>query len=259
MRLLLVCAVTLLALAAPAHAEDFDRIQLAGIMKVGICLNVEPFGYRDSEDQPKGFDVDLARTMAMQFGVALQIVDTVKATRVEDLLQKRFDILICNMTATAERARRIDFSFPYVRTGIKMLVRRGAGIAGIGDVGPQTRLVVVRGTMSDTLAQQRAPASSRTYVGSPGDATLRLLSGEADAMLDDGLTVDHIARAHPAELVALPEVYSDDALAIAIRKDNPDLLRWLDLFVSTYVSSGKYAELYGKWFDGAPPPLPAVW
>ena len=50
-----------------------------------------------------------------------------------------------------------------------------------------------------------------------------------------------------------------DAVSFGIRKGNPGLLRWLDVFASTYVSSGRYAETYGKWWGGPPPEITPVW
>ena len=38
-----------------------------------------------------------------------------------------------------------------------------------------------------------------------------------------------------------------------------DLLRWLDLFASTYVSSGGYNATYAKWWGEAPPVLTPIW
>ena len=70
---------------------------------------------------------------------------------------------------------------------------------------------------------------------------------------------DYLAKAYPDLFESLPDTYSHDAIALGIRKGNPDFLRWLDMFTSIYVSSGKYAETYGKWWGGEPPVLNPVW
>ena len=61
------------------------------------------------------------------------------------------------------------------------------------------------------------------------------------------------------QLQALPDTYSSDAICFGIRKGNPDLLRWLDLFASNYVSSGQYEAAYAKWWGEAPPVLTPIW
>ncbi len=251
--------VCLLGATLSANAEDFDRVTEAGSIKVGVCLTAEPAGFRDSDGKPRGYDVDVATLMAAELGVELELVETTGATRIPDLLSGRIDVIACNITANTERARTIAFSFPYLRTGQKLLVRRDAGIDGFGDIGATTRFVVGRGTTGEALAQGRVPDAKFTYVASPGDALLLLRQGQADAYVEDSLTVDYMAKANPETLVSLPQSYSVDAIAFGVRKGNPELLRWLDMFASIYVSSGQYATTYGKWWGGEPPLLEPVW
>ena len=258
MRLLL--AVLLMAMAAlPAGAEDFDRITEAGSIKVGVCLNSEPSGFLGSDGKPKGYDIDVATLMAAELGVTLELVETSSATRITDLLGGRIDVIACNITATTVRARAIDFSFPYLRTGLKLLVRRDAGIGGFDDIGPGTRFLLGRDTTGEALALSRAPDAQFSYVSTPGDALLVLRQGDAYAYIADSLIADYMAKGNPDTLVSLPGSYSVDAIAFGVRKGNPELLRWLDLFASIYVSSGQYAATYGKWWGGEPPPLVPVW
>ena len=241
-----------------AQADDLQRIISAGAIKVGVCLAAEPAGFRDGEGVPRGYDVDVATQLAAALGVNLELVEVTGATRMPQLLSGMIDVIACNITATTERARMIDFSFPYLRTGIKLLVQKGSGIRGFEDIGTK-RLVVGRGTTGETLGRQLAPDATLSFVENPGDATLLMRQGQADAYVEDSLTVDYIAGTFPAQLEVLPEVYSSDAICFGIRKGNPDLLRWLDLFASTYVSSGKYEANYAKWWGEAPPVLTPIW
>lgn len=241
-----------------AQADDLQRILSAGTIKVGVCLAAEPAGFRDGEGVPRGYDVDVANQLAAALGVNLELVEVTGATRMPQLLSGMIDVIACNITATTERAREIDFSFPYLRTGIKLLVQKGSGIRGFADIGTK-RLIVGRGTTGETLGRQRAPDAQLSFVENPGDASLLMRQGQADAYVEDSLTVDYIAGAFPAQLEVLPETYSSDAICFGIRKGNPDLLRWLDLFASTYVSSGKYEATYAKWWGEAPPVLTPIW
>jgi polar amino acid transport system substrate-binding protein len=259
MRRFVLAIVVLIAGLGASRADDLQRIIQAGVVRVGICLGAEPAGYRDSGGNPRGYDVEVASLMAEALGVNLDIVEVTGATRIPDLIAGRIDVIACNITATTERARRIAFSAPYLRTGIKLLVRQDAGIRGFEDIGSETRFVVGRGTTGETLVKKIAPQAQFTYVANPGEATLLMLGGEGDVYAEDSLVIDYIAKVHPTQLEALPQTHSFDAICFGIRQGNPDLLRWLDLFASIYVSSGKYAEVYDRWWGGEPPPLIAIW
>jgi polar amino acid transport system substrate-binding protein len=245
--------------ACMARAEDFDTILAAGKVRAGVCLTSGPAGSRDSNGNVRGFDVDVATLLAQQLGVALQIVATTPESRTDKLLSGQFDVIICTMTATPERGRQVDFSLPYLGTGIKLLVPKGSPIQGLGDIGANTRLLVERSTTSETMAKDRVPKAQLLYAENAGDVLLQMRQGHADAALDDGLLTDWAANTYPGELVSLPQTYSRDSLAIATRKNNPELLRWLDLFASRFVSSGQYAVEYRKWFGADPPPITAIW
>jgi polar amino acid transport system substrate-binding protein len=254
----LLAVVAWVASWGAAQADDFQRILSAGSIKVGVCLSAEPAGFRDGEGMPRGYDVDVATQLAAALGVDLDLVEVTGATRMPQLQSGMIDVIACNITATTERAREVDFSFPYLRTGIKLLVQRGSGIRSFEDIGSR-RLIVGRGTTGEAMGRERAPDAQLTFVESPGDATLLMRQGQADAYVEDSLTVDYIAAAYPDQLEVLPEIYSSDAICFGIRKGNPELLRWLDLFASTYVSSGRYEATYAKWWGEAPPVLTPIW
>lgn len=247
------------ALAAVAMADDLQRILETGTLRAGVCFGSEPIGFRDGDDRPSGYDIDVARQLAAALEVELELVEVTVSTRTGALLDGRIDVIVCNITATPQRARQLDFSFPYLRTGIKLLVRRDAGLDDLAGLEPGHRLLVTRDSTGEALARRVLPERELGFVERPGDAALQLQQGVADAYLEDSLIVDFIARNFPDTLAALPATYSSDAIAFGIRKGNPDFLRWLDLFASTYVSSGRYEATYGKWWGGPPPPLTPIW
>ncbi|WP_395817934.1 transporter substrate-binding domain-containing protein [Devosia sp.] len=247
------------ASAIAVLAEDLTDIRSRGEVRVGVCLDSEPVGFRDLDGRPKGYDIDVVTQLAEQMQVRLELVEVSVPTRFEALRSGRVDVLACNVSATTDRALEFDFSFPYLRTGIKMLVLRGSGIADVDDLDRTHKVAVGRGTTADALLRRRAPQARQIFVSSSGEAALLLRQGQIDAYVQDSLIVDFIARGLPDRVEALPETYSFDAICFGIRKGNPELLRWLDLFASLYVSSGAYQKTYANWWGETPPELTPVW
>lgn len=259
MRLIRMLWLMLLLAPWPAQGADLAEIVARGSVRIGVCLGFEPMGFRDSNNQPRGYDVDVATLAAEALGLPLELVEVNPISLRASLVADQFDFAACGITVTPRRARDVDFSLPYLRTGLKLLVPRQSTLGGLADLVPGTRVVVLRDTTAEALVRERAPGAEVIYVGNPSDALLMLHQGRAAAYVEDALGVDHLAGRYPEELIALPEVYSSDAIGLLLAKGHPNLLRWLDIFASTFVSSGDYAATYAKWWKGAPPPISTPW
>jgi ABC-type amino acid transport substrate-binding protein len=110
--------------AGPAMADELADVLAAKKLRAGVCIDSEPIGFRDAQGKPQGYDVDVATLMAKDLGVDLEIVEVIGGTRIPMLLSKKIDVIVCNITATLERAKAIDFSFPYLRVGVKLGCRK---------------------------------------------------------------------------------------------------------------------------------------
>lgn len=246
-------------LLTQVRAAELADIVARGTVRIGVCLGFEPMGFRDSNNQPRGYDVDIAILAAEALELELDLIEVDPTNLNAMLAADSFDFAACGMTVTPRRARDIDFSFPYLRTGLKLLVHRNSPVAALDDIGAGTRVVAMRDTTGEALVRARAPGATMLYAGNSGDALLLLRQGQADAYIEDAVGVDHLAKLYPDELVALPAVYSSDSIGLLLPKGHPELLRWLDIFASTFVTSGQYEAVYRKWWDEAPPPIPAPW
>jgi ABC-type amino acid transport substrate-binding protein len=257
-RTLTAVAAVAAASAGAAQADQLQDIISAGEITVGIALTGEPIGFRDGQNNPVGYDVDFAQRLADTLGVELNIVEVTGANRIPMLESGQIDLIVANITATLERAKSIDFSFPYLRTGIKLLVADGSDIDAIEDLNGRS-VVVGRGTTGEQMVQRMAPEAEIVYVDvfAP-DGLLLLRQGRAEAAIEDSSLVDYAAAQYP-ELEAVGELLTSDPIAVGVRKGEPNMLRWVDMYVSQYISSGAYAENYTKWWGTEGPELVAPW
>jgi polar amino acid transport system substrate-binding protein len=76
-----------------------------------------------------------------------------------------------------------------------------------------------------------------------------LAAGDVDAAVCDGPTAIDIVKANPEmNLVVLPGVYTDENYGIAVRKDRPEVLAAINKGLAAVKASGKYDEIWNKWF-----------
>ena len=75
-----------------------------------------------------------------------------------------------------------------------------------------------------------------------------VVTGRADAFFYDQLSISKHHKENPDTTRALSKPFTFEPYSIAIRKGDADFLNWLNLFLETIKSDGRYQELYDKYF-----------
>jgi ABC-type amino acid transport substrate-binding protein len=245
---------------APATAGMLDDIRSRGTVRIGVSLGGEPIGFRDAQNNPVGYDVDVATLLAEKLGVPVEFTDVSGDARVSMLVAGQLDIVVANTSATLERAKSVNFSIPYNRAGLRIIVQKDAGITTLEGLDGK-KVVVGRGTTGEAFLKKAVPGAELVYTDnfSP-DGVLLLQQKRADAAIEDSSLLDYLATTND-NLVTLPGLYSNDPIGIAVAKGDPEFVRWLDMFVSDYIQSGAYEANYKKWWGESanPPELNPLW
>jgi polar amino acid transport system substrate-binding protein len=261
MKRILIALAASLALVAgaaiPASADMMADIHKAGQIRIGVSLGGEPIGFRDAQNNPVGYDVDVATMLAKALGVTPVFTDVSGDARISELVSGQLDVVVANTTATVERGKSVDFSIPYNRAGLRIIFQKGENIKSLGDLAGK-KIAVGRGTTGETFVKESIPNAVPVYVDNfAPDGVLLLQQKRVDAAIEDSSLVDYLAGKNPDTLATLPDLYSNEPISIAIAKGDPEFLRWLDLFVSDYIDSGAYGTNYKKWW-GADSNLPKL-
>src|SRR6201994_2869682 len=134
---------------ATAGSSTLQAVLQRGTLRVGDCLTFAPFGFYDKAGQPDGYDVDLAKELAKQMGVKLEVVNTTSANRIPNLQTSKVDVVFCNFTRNLERAKVIEFTTPYVVASEALLVKKSSGVKSIKDMSGKTIATVKGSTNGD--------------------------------------------------------------------------------------------------------------
>jgi ABC-type amino acid transport substrate-binding protein len=237
-----------------------DDIRSRGTIRIGVSLGGEPIGFRDDQNNPVGYDVDVAKRLAEKIGVPVEFTDVSGDARISMLVSGQIDVAIANTSATLERAKVVNFSIPYNRAGLRIIVQKDAGIKDLKDLAGK-KIVVGRGTTGETFLKTAVPDAELVYVDQfAPDGVLQLQQKRVDAAIEDSSLLDYLATKNPT-LVTLAGLYSNDPIGMAVAKGDPEFVRWLDMFVSDYIQSGAYEANYKKWWgaEANPPALNPQW
>jgi polar amino acid transport system substrate-binding protein len=199
-----------------------------------------------------GFDIDVAREMARALGVKFVPVNTAWPSIVPALNLGRFDIIISGMSVTAERKKRIDFADPYMTIGQTVLVNKKhkGVITSYKDLNDPKYIVTSKPA---TTGEQAVKKFMPKCIYKPFDTELEgateVLKGNADAFVYDlPYNVVFMAMHGEDKLVFLNKPFTVEPLAWAIRKNDPDFLKWLNKFLKELKEDGRYDRIYKKWF-----------
>src|SRR6185369_16141609 len=156
---------------------------------VGMELAYPPFEMTDTKGQPAGVSVDLANELGAALGMQIQIRNMAFDGLIPSLKTGKIDLIISSMTATAERAQSIDFSDPYLQTGLCLLVKKSSPVQGITDLDKAGMTVAVKkGTTGHSYASKQLKHARILVLDKEAAAVLEVVQGKADAFIFDQMS-----------------------------------------------------------------------
>ncbi|MBI1964293.1 MAG: transporter substrate-binding domain-containing protein [Candidatus Rokubacteria bacterium] len=272
MRRVLAVALTLalvLSVAAPAFAETtLEKISRTGTLTIGARTGSPPFAYVNKQNEWVGFSIDLveqaiAPAIARKLGkpVKVEKKESTPPTRIPLLSSNAVDLIAGTMTDTRPRRESVDFSITFFVTGAQFLVKKGSPIKGIETIAGK-RVAAQQGSTNARIIRERVPtAQLREFPDQPA-AFQALAQGQVDTYTNDGIQLYGLrAKApNPGEWEIVGDFYSYEPYGMAMRKNESDFRHLVNVGLMEAIESGKYFELYEKWFGPrgeAPYPLTA--
>ena len=249
-----LAALLLMLFAQAGNADKLEEIADRGIVRIGVSLGGAPMGFYNWRNEPSGYDVDMAVRFAEKLGVDAEFTNVFGDARVSMLVSGQLDVVIANMTATATRAKSVDFSIPYLKSGLRVFAHKDSAIVALDDLDGK-KIVVGRGSSGEVFIRGRVPGAKLVYTDnfSP-NALLLLKQNRVDAAIEDNSLIDYLAEKNSA-YVLVPELFLSGPISIGMAQGDPDFVRWVDDFVAEYISSGDYERAHRKWWgDSITPP-----
>ena len=211
-------------------------------------LNYPPFEMTDASGAPTGVGVDLAHALATYLHRDVTIENMPFEGLIPALKTGRIDLIISSMTATDERRKSIDFSDPYLNTGLAILAKKSSPIEGIADLNKPGLIVVVKtGTTSATYAQDHLPNATVLPLEKDSACALEVVQGKADAFIYDQMSIYQFAKLHPDSTRGLLEPFQKESWAIGIRQGNEKLKTEVNAFLGDFKTDKGFDALGDKY------------
>ena len=215
---------------------------------VGMDLAYPPFEMRDPQGLPAGISVDLAKALGTHLHRAVEIQNIPFDGLIPALKTGKIDLIISSMTATPERAQSIDFSEPYLRTGLCLLVAKTAKITSIADADQKgKRIAVKKGTTGHLYAMRSLKNARPLVLENENACVLEVVQGKAEAFIYDQMSTFKNWQKNPQTTQAILTPFQEESWAIGLAKGQENLRKEVNAFLTTYREKGGFNQLGDHW------------
>jgi polar amino acid transport system substrate-binding protein len=235
------------------------RIAQRGYLIAGANQDVQGFTFRDENLRLQGFEIDIARDIAEAiFGDRERVVfrQPNVAGRLEITKSGEVDLVVAGMTITCQRREEVDFSTAYLETGQRVLVNRGSGFTDLASLTGHP-VCASRGSTGLETIQAATLKLIPVSVSTHTDCLALLQLGKVDAACATDATLATMAAQDPRTEIVGPQL-TEEPFGVAINKDTPDLLRFVNAVLERRAQDGRWRASYERWLTllGPPPPPP---
>ena len=240
----LVMLVFVFAACGDTAQNDADKKELV----FGTNAEFPPFEFVAAEGvigEFDGIDMAIADQIAKENGMTAKISNMEFDSLLVALQNGQVDAVIAGMTVTEERALTVDFSTPYYQATQVMIVKEDSDIEKATDMADKT-IAVIQGYTGETCVVDMGYKYTSFKKGT--DAIMELVNGKADVVVIDSATADKYVNDNEGlKIVEDAEAFASEEYAIAVNKDNPELLEKINASIEKMLEDGTISELAAKY------------
>ena len=244
-KLILFTVIAAMAFALVACGNGGETLEMA------TNAAFPPYEYKEG-DSFAGIDIEIAQAIADKLGMELKINDVDFGTIVGGVETGKFDMGIAGLTVTPERLKSVNFSTSYA-TGVQVvIVKEGSPITSVDDILTLgSKIGVQQDTTGDIYASDDIKnggfgADKVTQYKTGADAVQALLTDKIDCVIIDNEPAKSFVKANEG-LKILETEYVVEDYAIAISKDNEDLLKKVNDVLAEMEADGSLKKIIDKY------------
>lgn len=198
----------------PVSAGNWQEIEKKGQLTIAVKDNLRPLGYRDEQGNLRGFEIDLARRLALELlgkETAVKFIPVTNQERLQLVSDVQVDLAIASVTANTSRRRIVDFSEQYYLDGTAIIVKKGEKTDLTGKIG------ILLNSRSIEQLKYSLPNISLQGVSSYQKALELMESREIEGFAGDVTVLVGWIQENP-DYELLPTIYGGYPLSIVLPK-----------------------------------------
>lgn len=234
--------------ADAADNERFMKMMERGTVIVGVKADYKPWGFRDSDGNLVGMEVDMAQDVADALGLDLELVPVQSSNRMQFLEQGKIDLMIATMSDRSDRRKVVGIPEPnYYTSGTNVLAKAGA-VSEWEDLRDKP-VCGKQGAFYNKIVAQRYGAKIVAFVNN-AEAKQALRDGKCIAWVYDDSSIGSDLASGEWEGFEMPlESEDDNPWGLAVPLDELDGIwgNFMTGMTYNWLVSGRLIELEKKW------------
>lgn len=233
--------------------DSLQKIKDKGQLVLGLDDSFPPMGFRDTDNNIVGYDIDLAREVAERMGVELVITPVDWDYKETELNDGNVDCLWNGMSVDDERKEKMNLSEPYMENRQVVVVLADSGINTLADLAGKSVILQAGSTAVGALDSKEDVKSTLREVTEVPDnvqAMMELGQGTGDAVvMDEVVARYYISKSdNPDQFKVLDEALSDEVYAVGFRKADQSLRDEVQKILGEMKADGTLKTITEKWF-----------
>jgi polar amino acid transport system substrate-binding protein len=230
---------------------SWDKVKEKGEFVLGLDESFPPMGFRDDSNEIVGYDVDLAKEVALRLGVKLKLQPINWDTKDQELNTGNIDCIWNGFTIKEDRKVNILFSDPYMNNQQVLVVMADASYNSQADLAGKTVALQAGSSAADALNSKADFKKSLKEVVELPDNTkclMDLQTGNADAVVMDEIVARYFVKMKGDKYKILNDGLAAEEYGIGFRKADVQLTTKINATLKEMAKDGKIAEISNKWF-----------
>ncbi len=196
-----------------------------------------------------GIDMAIAQRIGADNGMEVKMESMEFDSLLVALQNGQIDAVIAGMTATDERRETVDFSTPYYMATQVMIVKEDSDIATAADM-EDKRICVIQGYTGEVCVQEMGYTYEAFKKGT--EAIMELVNGKCDVVVLDSATAQkYVSDNEGLKIVEDASAFESEEYAIAVQKDNTELLNKINASIEKMIADGTINELAVQYTEAA--------
>lgn len=234
--ILMIASIVCVASLAACGSDD-------NTLTMATNAEFAPYEYYEGEDIV-GIDAEIAKAIADELGMELVIEDMQFDSILSAVQSGKADMGMAGMTVNEDRLKFVNFSTTYTTAAQVIIIKEGSEIATPDNLSGKT-VGVQLGTTGDIYAEDIEDVTIERY-NKGFEAVQALMQGKVDAVIIDREPAKVFISENEG-LSILDEEFTTEEYAIAIKKDNDELLEKINGALATLKESGELQKIIDKY------------